>query len=651
MTSFDNLFKPISLGPIRIKNRIFNPPHGTSLSSHGIVSEDLIAYHERRAQGGVGLIIVEGMTFHNTYDYTHSFIYAGDDNVIPGLNALSNACSKHNVPVIGQLFHAGRAVRASHDGSKPRVYSASAVPDERYRMIPMEMPGDLVWEIIDAYVAAAVRIVEAGLDGVEILGSMGYLISQFLNPHTNQRQDEFGGNLKNRNRFLVEILMQTRKAIGLDRTLGLRATLSEMTANGMDTDIMLNVLKTIDQLNIVDYFSIISGSSASPSGWIRVFPPMAIEPGFAVDDAARAKTVLSKPVLVAGRINQPQLASQILQEGKADMIGMARALISDPDFPAKLKLGRTEDIRSCIGCNQACVGHRLSHNPISCIQNPITGRELRFDKLNKPIRTRRVMVIGAGPGGMKCAAVAAARGHVVSLHEANSRIGGQVILAQALPRRAEFGGVITNLMRELELAEVNVKTEQRVTAADVLDISPEVIVIATGAHTGHPTIETEDAHVVNAWSVIDGTAKTGSRVVVADWSCNWIGLGIAEKLARDGCHVRLFSNGIVAGEAIEGIVRDQWIGELSKLNVTMTPYARLCGADSDTAYFEHTINQQPIICDKVDTVVSCHAPISNNTLEHELADINAEVITIGDAACPRTVEEAILEGFKAATTI
>ena len=651
MTEFSKLFSPIQLGSTKVKNRIFNPPHGTTLGHHGKVTDELIAYHETRAKGGVGMIVIEGMTFHETYDYKDAFLYAGDDAVISGLERLHNACRSHEVPVFGQLFHAGRAVRLSRDGSKPLSYSASSVADERYRTIPVEMPNAMVWEIVEGYVDAAGRIAEAGLDGVEILCGFGYLISQFLNPHTNQREDEFGGTRENRSRFLKEILTRCRNRLGTEKTLGIRISISELTNTSIAPEEMLEICEDIDSEGLVDYFSVISGSSAAPEGWIKVFPPMAIEPGFVSADAALLKETVKSPVLVTGRINQPQIAEQILSDGHADMIGMARGLIADPELPNKARSGLTDDIRACVGCNQACVGHRLAHFPVSCIQHPVTGRELELGAITPAKEPLNVMVVGGGPAGMKAAAIAAQRGHAVTLYEKSGRLGGQVNLAQALPGRAEIGGVITNLKREMEIENVLVQLRTEVTAELIRTKVPDAIIMASGASAQIPEAEIDDAHVVDHWSVIEGKTNVGARVIVADWACDWSGLGIAEQLARNGCQVQLASGGTVAGESIQGIVRDHWIGELHKLGVTLIPYARFVGADDDTAYFQHMISGEPILFDEIDTVVTCYAPKSETLAPSGLEEFQDRILTIGDALTPRTIEEAVLEGYRAAMRI
>jgi 2,4-dienoyl-CoA reductase-like NADH-dependent reductase (Old Yellow Enzyme family) len=653
MTSFPNLFSPIQVGSTTLKNRVFSPAHGTTLGTHdGLVSEDMIRYHEARARGGAGLIILEGMNIHPTYYFPHMFLITDDDRCIPGLKRLGAACHAHDCKVFGQLFHAGNAVRATVDGARGVAYSASETPHDRYKIVPVPMDQDMIHEIVANHGDAALRFQQAGLDGVEIMASMGYLTSQFLNPRTNKRDDEYGGNLENRLRFLRECIADVRAKVGTGMVVGIRISGDEMTDAGMDAGAVLEICRSIDSDGQVDYFNVIAGSSADAAGWTHVFPPMAMDTGYVAPYSAAVKQVVSKPVLVAGRINQPQIAEQIIANGQADLCGMARALICDPDAPTKAEAGKPDDIRACIGCNQACVGHRLNHEKISCIQHPETGREVDFDPLPATAAPRNIMVVGGGPGGMKAASVAARRGHHVTLYEASDRLGGQALLAQLLPGRSEFGGIITNLVREMELAGVTIHTGVPVDDSTVAEKKPDAIIVATGARSYIPSIEgMDDAHVVDAWDVIGGDANVGQSVVIADWRCDWVGLGVAEKLARDGCQVQLCVDGTVAGEHIQGIVRDLWNGELHRLGVTMVPYASLYGVDDNTAYLKHTITGEPIILEDIDTVVTSHAYTPANDLKTSLQDFPGTVIPIGDCLSPRTAEEAVLDGLKAGCSV
>lgn len=649
---FPHLFSPFALGPLELRNRLFFPPHGTSLGERGNVGDDLIAYHEARARGGVGLVILEGMALHATHEFQSGYLLATRDSIIPGMRRLKEACARHDTPVIGQLFHAGRAIRTSHDGSKPRVYSASDEPDDRYRVVPVPMSKALIADVVAGYRSASRRLAEAGLDGIEILASMGYLVCQFLNPLTNTRTDEYGGSFENRLRFLREVLGAVRAEIGRDRVLGIRIAGDEMSEGGLDLTAMIEVSKAIDADGVIDYISVIAGSSASPGGWIHVFPPMAIPHAYVVPQAAAIKAAVKCQVMVAGRINQPQQAEDALAKGEADMVGMVRALISDPELPNKARGGRADDIRACVGCNQACVGHRLTLFGVSCIQNPVSGREVRYGSVRHTQTPCDVLVVGGGPAGMKAAVTAAGRGHRVTLIEKERQLGGQVRLAEKLPGRAEFGGVTTNLRREIETAGVAVETGVTATAELIAARKPAAIILATGAAPRGVRPETfEEAHVVEAWAVISGEANVGGRVVIADWACDWVGLGVAEMLARRGCHVRLLSGGSVAGEAIQAIVRDQWIGELHKLGVELIPYAKLYGADRTTAYFQHLTSGEAILCEEAETVVVNGALRPDRGLEAALADYDGIVRAVGDAVQPRTVEEAVLEGFEAALGI
>ncbi len=652
MNAFPNLFSSLNVGGLTLKNRVVFGPHGTTLGHDGKVTDALIAYHEARAKGGAGLIILESATVHKTYAYPEQFIYLGTDDCIPGLRKLARTCHQHDCKVFGQLFHAGRAVRISVDGSQSVAYAPSEIPDERYRIVPRPMETALVYDIIESYADAALRLKRAGCDGVEVLASMGYLVAQFLNPNTNQRNDEFGGSLENRTRFLRTILVRTREKVGDDFVIGIRVSGDELDGFGLDAKDMLAVCEMIDQENLVDYYNVIAGSSASPYGWIRVFPPMAIDQGYAANYAAKIRQRVNKPVIVGGRVNQPHMAEQLITDGSADLCAMVRPMIADPEFTVKAMSDRTNDIRACVACNQACVGHRLAHHSVSCIQYPESGRELSYANIPVATTKKKVMVIGAGPAGMKAAVVAAGRGHVVELFEQNSQLGGQVLLAQQLPGRAEFGGVITNLARELELSGVDVRCGITVTHDLIREIASDVIIMATGALPRMADIELDDdLQVVYAHEILKSNTKVGQSVVVADWRCDWIGLGVAEKLVRDGCHVRLAVNGIVAGENIQSIVRDAWIGELHKLGVEIIPYARVFGTDESLVYFQHITSHEPIVLDNVDTLVVAHGYQGNTALADSLHDFTGRIEHIGDCVQPRSVEEAVLDGLKVATRI
>ena len=262
------------------------------------------------------------------------------------------------------------------------------------------------------------------------------------------------------------------------------------------------------------------------------------------------------------------------------------------------------------------------------------------------------MVVGGGPAGMKAAAVAAERGHEVHLYEKEIRLGGQVLLAQLLPDRAEFGGIVTNMTREMDIHGVTVHKGVEVTPAMIDGENPDSIIVATGAEPQLPEIEgLDDAHVVDSWTVIRGEANVGHAVVIWDWRSDWVGLGLAQMLAQNGCSVRLAVNGIVAGERIPSMVRDYAVGQLHKLGVEVVPYVRLFGTDADTVYFQHVTSGEPVIMEDVDTLVSHHAPRRNASLAEALSASGRAVMMIGDCLNPRTAEEAVLEGLKAGAAV
>lgn len=641
------LLSPLRIRGHEFRNRIFSTGHMTVMLQDGLPTDRMVAYHAARAKGGAALIIIEAARAHPSGDSGRPAIRAYDEACIPGYRRIAQACQKHGCKVFGQLTHPGREMTLAADGTHAVAHAPSSIPDERFHVMPREMPPGMIREVIAGFGQSAARLKKAGLDGVEVVASHGYLLSQFLNPRLNHRSDAYGGSFDNRLRFVSEILAAVRASIGEEMILGIRLSGDEKGHDGLDGAEMVEIASVLAGLGLLDYLNVTAGTSSSLAGSTHIVPPMAYEAAYTAPLAAAIRAKVDLPVFVAGRINQPQIAESVLSSGQADMCGMTRAMIADPLMPAKAGAGRLDDIRACVACNQACIGHMLNGVPISCIQHPETGRELEFGNLPKAETQRRVMVVGGGPAGLKAAAVAARRGHEVTLFEAHASLGGQVNLAQMLPGRAEFGGVTPNLAREAEAAGVNIRLNAPVTRAVVEDEAPDALILATGATPYMPPIEgVEEAHVVEPWAVLQGTANVGSRVVIADWRCDWIGLGLAEKLARDGCHVRLAINGMTAGQNIPQYARDAWLGELHRLGVEITPYARLFGVDEDSAFFQHTLSGEAMLFDGVDTTIAALGHRSETALAETLADWPGEMHLIGDALSPRTVEEAVLEGLR-----
>lgn len=647
MTSaFPHLFAPLQIRGKRLKNRIMSSGHDTSMPTDNLVNEQLIAYHRARAEGGVGLIVLQVAGVHDSARYTSHVLMATDDACIDGYRRLAETCHAHGTLVLSQIFHPGREIMESADGLLAVAYAPSAVPNERFRVMPRALDQDMIDEIIQGYADAARRLHQAGLDGVELVASHGYLPAQFINPRVNRRTDGYNGELEQRLRFIREILGAMRASTDADFIIGLRISADERDPEGLTEDESLAAVQLLQ--GQLDYVHIVAGTSASLGGAVHIVPPMAVEAAYLAREAGTFKAGLSIPLFVTGRINQPQEAEAIIAKGQADVCGMTRALICDPQMPNKSDSGRAEDVRACIACNQACIGHFHKGLPISCIQHPETGRELLYGQPKPSARGKRILVVGGGPAGMKAAAVAAQRGHRVTLYEASAQLGGQIQLAQLLPRRSEFGGASTNLQREMQLAGVEVVRNTRVDRALIEREKPDHVIIATGAQPYWPNFERGgDLQVVDAWQVLRDEVQLGRSVVVADWRCDWIGPGIAERLVRAGHQVQLAVNGTHCGESLPLYVRDQMAGELHKLAIPIIPYARLYGCDDSTVYLQHTASGEPMLLENVDSLVLCQGHQSVDDLGQQLKGL-VPFQRIGDCLAPRTVEEAIHEGLKVA---
>lgn len=642
---FPHLFAPITIRSTRIKNRILSTGHDTTLPTDGSVNDALVAYHAARAKGGAGLIVTQVAGVHETARYTSHMLMATDDSCIEGYRRLAETCHAEGCTVFSQLFHPGREIMETADGLLAVAYAPSVSPNERFHVMPRELDEAMIWEIVHGYAGAARRMHQAGLDGVEFVASHGYLPIQFLNPLVNRRTDAWGGSLENRLRFFREALSAMRAETDDRFVIGMRISADDRDEGGLGIEDVIEACSALEPL--LDYVNVTAGTSATLGGAVHIVPPMAVGNAYLASEAQRFKSRLKIPVMVAGRINQPQEAEAILATGQADMCGMTRALICDPEMPSKAQDNRPDDIRACIACNQACIGHFHRGYPISCIQHPETGRELQYGSLRPASAPKRVMVVGGGPAGMKAAITAAKRGHRVSLYEAEGQLGGQARLAQLLPRRAEFGGIITNLARELEQQQVRVIRGVRVDRALVEEEAPDTVIVATGATPYLPELPTDGSvAVVDAWQILRKEVSPGRRVVVVDWRNDWIGPGLAEMLVRNGSVVELVVTGTHVGAALPLYVRDNIAAELHRLQVRVTPYARIFGADGGTVYAQHTVSGEPILFEDMDMLVLCFGHKPADDLKRELAGLACEVEMIGDCLSPRTAEEAVFEGLR-----
>lgn len=643
---FPSLFSEISIRGKKIRNRILSTGHHTLLARGGVVTDELAEYHRARAKGGVGLIVLECTAVHESAYFHGTVINGYKDDCIPGFRRIAEAVHEHGATVFGQLFHPGSEVFGiSGDGTRTKSFAPSEAKHERYLGTASPMTRELIADVINGYAGTARRMIESGLDGVEVVASHGYLPAQFLNPRSNRRTDEYGGTAENRMRFLRDIASAVRGAIGSEPVLGLRISADEQDTRGLQLSECLEAIEAFEAAKLFDYYNITAGTSASVRGAVHVVPAMTFSPGYLAPYARMVKERVSVPVFVTGRINQPHEAEEIVRRGDADICGMTRAQICDPNIAAKAQADKVDEIRACVGCNQACIGHLYLGVPVSCIQTPESGREIEVSRANPVVAPKKVVVVGAGPAGMKAAIVASNRGHQVTLLEKSRKLGGQVLRAQMLPGRSEIGGVITNLKYELESSEVNVELGVTADVDELVSRKPDHLVIATGSVPYVPEVELHGRReILDPWKVLQGESTCGGNVAIADWRGDWIGLGLTEKLVREGRQVTLYSSAHTPGVSLMPYIRDKWTSDLDKLGVRFVNLARLFGADESDVFFEHTYSGEAIVGVNVDTIIASFG--NRSATDESLALPGIDTHYIGDALSPRTIEEAILEGMR-----
>ncbi len=499
------LFQPIQIGNIQIKNRVSMPAMHLHYVADGFVTDQLIQFYHARAQGGAGMIIVGGCAIDDI-GAGPGFIGLDDDKYLPGLNKLTKTLTQNNTIALAQLYHAGKYAPSHHIGGQKAV-SSSAKRSKLTGEMPQELDKAGIEKIQEAFASAAARAQKAGFHGVEIIGSAGYLICQFLSEAANSRKDEYGGSMENRMRFGIETIEKVRAKVDKNFLVQVRLSGNDFVKNGNTNQEWQIIAQAFEKAG-TDVFNV-------TGGWHETKVPqitMGVPHGAFIYLASGIKSQVSVPVIASNRINDPVLADEIIRLGLADMVNFGRPLIADPDMPRKALNGQLDLIDQCIACNQGCFDSVFMEKPVECLVNPMVSREKDI-RITKADTVKNVVVIGGGVGGMKAALTANKRGHNVTLYE-QRQLGGQMDIVAASPDRHEFATLSKNLTSQINASNINVIMD-RASISEIQDAAPDEIILATGGKEIKPNIPGIDLpHVHSAWSVLRNEPSIGQNIVI-----------------------------------------------------------------------------------------------------------------------------------------
>ena len=512
------LLSPIAVGTHTLRNRVIMGSIHTRLENEPDAIPRLAAFYSARARGGVGLVITGGTSPNFEGRVEEGAQVLDSEEKLSEHAPIVEAVHEAGAKIVLQVLHTG--IYAKH----PQIVGPCSTSSPINRRVPRELTTEEVDRTIDDFVNCAVLARQAGYDGIELMGSEGYLITQFTAPRTNQRTDKWGGSFENRIRFPIEIVRRTRERMGPDFLIMYRISAIDLVEGGLTGD-------EVDQLALAIESA---GADALNTGigWHEsVVPTIATSVPRAAFSfaAARLKKVVSIPVVASNRINMPDIAEEILAKGEADLVSMARPFLADPDFVIKAATNRTDEINTCIACNQACLDHIFTERLATCLVNPKACHETEFSD-EPPAVKRRIAVIGAGPAGMACAATAAERGHQVVLFEASDDIGGQLNIARRIPgKEQEFAELIRYFRKRLDKSGAEVRLGARADAEDLMGNGFDSVIVATGIKPRLPEIEGADhPKVVGYLDVISGRVPVGEQVAII--GTGGIGHDVAELL-------------------------------------------------------------------------------------------------------------------------
>ena len=630
-SKYESIFSPGKIGSLTTRNRIILPATGTTyIAEDGYVTDRLINYHRARAKGGVGLNIVEVACVETPIGKIGARqLYIDNDRFLPGLRKLVQAIHQEGSKAAIQLHHAGAASRNIYNGGE--LVSASNIQRGPFFDVPRPMTVSEIKHTVACFANAAARAREAGFDGVEIHAAHFYLLQQFLSRTFNRREDQYGGSLENRARFLLEVIRAVRDTVGRDYPVWYRINSSEV--EGGFTPEEARQAATLTEAAGTDAVNVSTTLHDLGSGYAPK--------GYNLPATEEIKKGVKVPVFAVGCLNI-EIGDKAIKQGQTDFVCLGRTLIADPDLPAKFAGGKAGEVRPCIHCMRCMFEDVFLGKPLECSVNASVGHEAEYEL--KPVsRLKRVMVVGGGPGGMETARVAALRGHKVTLYDRQDKLGGQLLVADKPPCKSDLTALAAYLAGQVRKLDVEINLGQEVTPALVADIKPDVVVLATGTFPltlKIPGIERKS--VVTAEDVLLAKVEVGTNVAVVGGGL--VGCETAHLLVEKGKKVTIVEMLPEMAARVTMVIRMDILRILQARGVTMMTNTRVAEITSSGLIVTDASGNQGTL--SADNVILATGALANRQLAESLRGKVPELHLIGDAKEPRFIKEAIAEGFQ-----
>ena len=649
---FKNLLSPLTVGPFELRNRVLITAHEIKMADKGVPTPRYNAYQAARARGGAALQITGATSVHRTGRLeSGGGLENVSDEIIPGYQALARAVHAEGGRMLTQLGHSASTLMSRDPGSP--AWAPSELPGDLNHHVPHVMSRAEIAEMIDAHAAAARRARLGELDGVELLAAFGFLAIAFVSPLSNLRTDDYGGSLDNRMRFALELIEAMRAELGNERILGVRLPGEERVEAGLDSSTMRDVARRLQDSGRIDYLNVIAGTNHDRVQRAEHWPPTPAPPGQFVELARGIKQVVSIPVFTAGRIVDPQRAEAIVASGAADMVGMTRAHIADPELVRKIQQDRIDDIRPCVGAN-VCIRNAFEGRSPSCLYNPETSRELSWGALAPANMPKRVLVVGGGPAGLEAARVCALRGHRVELYEQAGALGGQVNLWSRVDSMREIGRATQWQTSQLEALQVRVHLNHPLDLEGIRASDAEVVIVAVGSNSWRPAIAGEDKSTMRIMTPMEALAEMPAapcHTVVWDHLGGGAGLYAADGLAAKGHRISLVTPQNAVAESLTVTLRvplyKRLLGGGAKFHVN----CEVVQLANERVTLRNLYTDQTHHIDAVDLLVPWHGNRSGDTFSETLRDEGRVVHVIGDSLAPREMDIAVAEGAMTAREI